>query len=134
MPVPETNQQCPNRNIHIFLKFQFYLKPFVKDQDIYLLKLVGHAYTLNCNVSQIYKPKDQQQIKFALPQQPSSTILPTSRFFQEKYTVPHFLENIHNSNPHPLCNLKKFKQNYMFHIFFTTNNNANNNTNIQFQI
>ena len=49
--------------IYIFLKFEFYLKPILKNWGIYvyLLKLVTLAYTLDCNVSWTYTHKDQQQ-------------------------------------------------------------------------
>ena len=36
---------------------------------------------------------------------PSSIILPTSLFFGEKCTLPHFLKNKQNSNLYSLCNV-----------------------------
>ena len=46
---------------HIFLKFEFCSKPILKNPGTYLLKLATVAYTLNCNVSWIYKHKDYHQ-------------------------------------------------------------------------
>ena len=41
---------------------------------------------------------------FSLSNLYSSTILATSLFFlREKFTLPHFLKNKQNSNPHPVC-------------------------------
>ena len=61
--------------------------------------------------------------------------LPTSLFFGEKSTLLQFLENKQNSNTHFLCNMGEIQlnQNYLFHMFVTTNK-VSNNTNIYFQI
>ena len=37
----------------------------------------------------------------------SSTILASSPFFGEKYTLSHFLENKRGSNPHPFCKVRE---------------------------
>ena len=39
----------------------------------------------------------------------SSTILPTSPFFGEKCSLPHFLKNKQNSNFHPFCRVGKIQ-------------------------
>ena len=58
-----------------------------------------HVYTLDCNVCRIYKHK-----LFSLSNLHSATILPTFPIFGEKKcTLPNFLKNKQNSNPHPLC-------------------------------
>ena len=46
------------RAIYIFLTFELYDKPILKNKGIYLSKLVTVAYTLNCNVSWVCKHKD----------------------------------------------------------------------------
>ena len=74
MSVPDTDQQCPDRNIYIFLKFEFYLKPILKNYDIYLLKLMQVT-----NVS--YSPQSKK---------PSFTILSTSSIFEENEHSPIF--------------------------------------------
>ena len=62
-------------------------------------------YTWDCNVSWIYKHKDQQvNISYS----PSATFIPLLfyqllPFFREKCTLPHFLKNKQNSNFHPFC-------------------------------
>ena len=46
---------------------------------------------------------------FSLSNLNSSTILPTSPFFGEQCTLPHFLKNKQNSNPHPFCKVEEIQ-------------------------
>ena len=103
---------------------------YISEKFGYILKLVTLVNILNFNISQIYKHKDQQQSKGSLPQQPSSTILQAPCFSGELCTLPHFLENKENFNPHLLCKVGGdpaiATQNYLFHIFVTANKVSSN--------
>ena len=46
---------------------------------------------------------------FSLTNLHSSTILPTSTFFGEKCTLPHFLKNKQNSNSHRFCKVREIQ-------------------------
>ena len=43
---------------YIFLKFEFYLKHYLKNLVIYIKTCYFYVYALDCNVSWIYKHKD----------------------------------------------------------------------------
>ena len=71
----------------------------------YIIKLVTFIYIpgilmflgfTNTKISKKHK-------LFSLSNLHSSNILPTSPFFGEKCTLPHFLKNKQNSNSHPFC-------------------------------
>ena len=113
MPVTETNQQCPKRNIYISLKFKFYLKPILKNQNIHtyqnllLLHIPWIAMLLGF-INTMIRNKRKLLSLILLP----LLFLPTSPFFWEKCILPYFLENKQNSNPHPFSNVGEIQINY----------------------
>ena len=74
----------------------------------YIIKLV-YFYIYTWDVSWVYKHKDQQVKLFSFSNLHSSIFLPTSPFFGEKCTLPHFLKNKHNSNSHTCCKMGEIK-------------------------
>ena len=63
-----------------------------------------YVYTLDCNVSSIYKHKDWQvNISYS----PSVTFICLLYYqplpFLERCALPHFLKNKQNTNSHPFC-------------------------------
>ena len=96
--------------IYIYIYFlSFYLKPILKNQGIYSLKLVTLAFALDCNGSWIYKHKDISNNHNLL----SISNLPPL-FYQhlpllgEMYP-PSLLENKKNSSPHLLCSMREIQ-------------------------
>ena len=123
MSVPEIDQQCLNRNMYICIyiyisyniyniyiyiyiiyydaKFKFYLKPYIKNICLCNKTFYFYICTWDCNVSSIYRDKDQQ-VNIIPPQQPSFLYYFSNfSIFREKCTLPHFLKNKHNSSSHP---------------------------------
>ena len=73
--------------IYTFLKLEFYLKPSLKNLGIHLLKLVAVVYTLDCNVSWVYKHKNTKignKHKLTSLSSLPLLILPTSLLFLDK--------------------------------------------------
>ena len=105
MCVPEIDQQCLNRNItyiyilyiyyiHIiyYIKSEFHLKPYLKNL-IYSKTCYFYICIWDCNVSWIYKHKNQQvNISYS----PSATFIPLLFYqllpFQKKNVPSPFFE------------------------------------------
>ena len=122
--------------IYIYIWNLNFIENFISKSWVYIKTCSFYVYTLDCNVSWIYKQRLASKHKlFSLSKLYFSTILPASPFWRKMYPPPLFDEEKELQSPSLLWwgDPAMINQNYSFHLL-VTKNRSSNNKNIEFQI